>query len=100
MPAASRESTTVKPAAVADEPAVVEPEPAPLAMAPAIEDVPAASEAAEVGMVEEKVVYPGETLDDIAGQYGITKAEIMRLNGIADEAEVKEGTTLRIPIAE
>jgi len=100
VPAASSKSEPVKKAPEAVKPAVVEPEPAPLAMAPAVEDAPAASPAASLDMVEEKVVYPGETLDDIAGQYGITKGEIMRLNGIADESEVKEGITLRIPIAE
>ncbi len=51
-------------------------------------------------MVEDKVLYPGETLDDVARQYGVSKAEIMRMNNISDESQVREGQRLRIPIAE
>lgn len=54
----------------------------------------------ELDTVEERIVYPGETLDDIAREYSVTKAEIMRLNGIADENENLEGRRLRIPISE
>lgn len=54
----------------------------------------------DVGLVEDKVVYPGETLDDIARQYGVSKAEIMRLNNISDESQVRPSQRLRIPIAE
>lgn len=53
-----------------------------------------------VDAVIDHVVYPGETLDAIARQYGVTKSEIMRLNNISDESAVKEGQRLRIPISE
>ncbi len=72
------------------------------AIAPATDetDVPAATTTSSIGVVEERVLYPGETLDDIAREYGLTKAEIMRLNNITDESQVKDGQRLRIPISE
>ncbi|WP_372807157.1 LysM peptidoglycan-binding domain-containing protein [Pontiella sp.] len=51
-------------------------------------------------VIEDKVLYPGETLDDVARQYGVSKAEIMRQNNISNESQVREGMRLRIPIAE
>jgi LysM repeat protein len=39
-------------------------------------------------------------MDDIARQYSVSKSEIMRLNNISDEAAIKEGQRLRIPISE
>ena len=51
-------------------------------------------------VLQDHVVYPGETLDDISRQYGVTKAEIMRLNNISDETQIRDGQTLRIPVAE
>jgi LysM repeat protein len=50
--------------------------------------------------VYEHVLYPGETLDDVARQYGSSKSEIMTLNRISDEASVKPGTKLLVPIPE
>ncbi len=84
----------VEPAAPA---VVAEPqfEPAVAPMAAPAEPAPV-----EVDMVVDEVMYPGDTLDIKARQYGVTKAEIMRLNGITDESQVKEGQTIRIPIAE
>jgi len=49
---------------------------------------------------ETHTMYPGETLDEVAREYGITKAEIMRLNGITDESQIRERQSIRIPIAE
>lgn len=63
-------------------------------------DVAESGDTASLGVVEEIVLYPGQTLDEIALDYGISKSEIMRLNGITDESQVKEGQRLRIPIAE
>ena len=83
-----------------------EPEPAPEPAAPVFEETATATAVAEtsapmeVDMVVDEVIYPGETLDDKARQYGVSKAEIMRLNGITDESQVKEGQTIRIPVAE
>jgi len=71
------------------------PEPAPLA-----ESEPVANESLQVDAVMDHVVYPGETLDDISRQYGVSKSEIMRMNTISDESAVKEGKRLRIPITE
>lgn len=80
-------------------PVAAEPAPAPLApVEPVVE--PAETATMSVDMVEDKVLYPGETLDDVARQYGVSKAEIMRLNNITDETAVREGQRLRIPIAE
>ena len=53
-----------------------------------------------VKAVIDHVVYPGESLADIARQYGVSKSEIMRLNNISDESAIKEGQRLRIPISE
>lgn len=64
----------------------------------------AVADQADSGMsvkaVIDHVVYPGESLADIARQYGVSKSEIMRLNNISDEAAIKEGQRLRIPISE
>lgn len=90
VPTNTQKSKPVEPA-----PRVAEPEPAPLA-APEVEPVAGM----QVDAVMDHVVYPGETLDDISRQYGVGKSDIMRLNNISDESAVKEGTRLRIPIAE
>jgi len=79
-------------------PAATDPEPAPMATEPMVEPVETAS--MSVDAVMDHVVYPGETLDDISRQYGVSKSEIMRLNNISDETAVQEGQRLRIPIAE
>ncbi|MBC8206884.1 MAG: LysM peptidoglycan-binding domain-containing protein [Kiritimatiellales bacterium] len=68
-------------------------EPAPLAdMAPL---APAGS-----APVYEHVLYPGETLEDVARQYGSSQDEIMLLNGITNPDTVKPGTKLLVPIPE
>lgn len=80
----------------------------PAAAAPAIAGIAAAEETAapegtapaSFDVIEERIYYPGESLDDIAREYGVSKAEIMRLNGITDETQIKDGQRLRIPIAE
>jgi len=106
VPSTSRSSSSkstkkAEPATPAPEPAPAAPAPEPTApvvdSAPVVEPVDSAM---SVDMIEDKVLYPGETLDDVARQYGVSKAEIMRLNNISDESQVKEGMRLRIPIAE
>lgn len=86
------------------EPTFAEPAPAaPTPAEPTSYDTPVVEPAPaemDIGMVEDKVLYPGETLDDVARQYGVSKAEIMRMNNISDESQVREGQRLRIPIAE
>ncbi len=102
VPAKAQKSTAPKKEAapvVEPAPAAVAPAPAPVAPAPADVQVEPA-DTVKVDMVEDKMLYPGETLDDVARQYGVTKAEIMRLNNITDETQVREGQRLRIPIAE
>ncbi len=90
------------PAPVIAEPTIAEPaiaEPAPVTIeAPTVE--PVETTAMSVDMVADKVLWPGETLDDVARQYGVSKAEIMRLNNIVDESQVREGQRLRVPISE
>ena len=74
---------------------VPEPAPAPAPLADIAPLEPAAS-----APVYEHVLYPGETLDDVARQYGSSKDEIMMLNGINSPDEVKPGTKLLVPIPE
>jgi len=50
--------------------------------------------------VYEHVLYPGETIEDVARQYGSSQEEIMLLNGIMDPSVVKPGTKLLVPIPE
>jgi LysM repeat protein len=69
------------------------PEPAPIADIAPLE--PAAS-----APVYEHVLYPGETLEDVARQYGSSQDEIMMLNGITSPDSVKPGTKLLVPIPE
>lgn len=69
-------------------------------IAPATEDAPEGTAPASFDLIEEYIYYPSESLEDIAREYGVSKAEIMRLNGISDESQIKAGQTLRIPISE
>jgi LysM repeat protein len=90
----------VEPAPV-EEPAVAEPAPVAFAepvVEPVVETVETTS--MSVGAVIDHVVYPEETLDEIARQYSVSKAEIMRLNNISDETQVHVGQRLRVPISE
>jgi lysozyme len=82
------------------EPAAAEPATAPMAAAGAGAASAADSGSMQVDAVMDHVVYPGESLDDISRQYGVSKSDIMRLNNISDESAVKEGQRLRIPISE
>ncbi|HOV59506.1 MAG TPA: LysM domain-containing protein, partial [Candidatus Hydrogenedentes bacterium] len=43
------------------------------------------------------VVQPGDTLSRIAGRYGISQAELMRINDIQDRNLVKIGSKLKVP---
>ena len=80
-------------------PEIAEPAPAPMAaLDPEVEPVETGS--MQMDTIMDHVVYPGETLDDISRQYGVSKSEIMRLNNISDESAIKENQRLRIPIAE
>jgi len=65
-----------------------------------IADVAAPAAPSATAPVYEHVLYPGETIDDVARQYGSSKEEIMLLNGITDPAAVKPGTKLLVPIPE
>jgi LysM repeat protein len=69
--------------------------PAPAPMADIAPLAPAAS-----APVYEHVLYPGETLEDVARQYGSSQDEIMMLNGITSPDAVKPGTKLLVPIPE
>jgi LysM repeat protein len=73
----------------------LEPAPAPAPIADIAPLEPAAS-----APVYEHVLYPGETLEDVARQYGSSKDEIMMLNGISSPDAVKPGTKLLVPIPE
>jgi lysozyme len=97
VPTNTQKSKSKKTESAPVEPAseVTEPAPAPMA---AVEPVETGS--MQVDAVIDHVVYPGETIDDISRQYGVSKSDIMRLNNISDASAVKEGQRLRIPIAE
>lgn len=94
-PKASAPAAAPAPAPMDEPEPVVEsvPEPAPLA------DI-APVESAASAPVYEHVLYPGETLDGVARQYGSTKEEIMELNGLTSEDSIKPGTKLLVPIPE
>lgn len=83
------------------------PAPAPMAeavsaapVAPVVPETAAPAVPAGNAPVYEHVLYPGETLDDVARQYGSSQQEIMKLNSITDPASVKPGTKLLVPIPE
>ncbi len=97
VPTSTQKSKPKKADPVEPASEVAEPAPAPMA-SPGVEPVETGS--MEVDAVMDHMVYPGETLDDISRQYGVSKSDIMRLNNISDESAVKEGQRLRIPIAE
>lgn len=79
----------------------VKPEVAPAPAPMAESEVVAEDDTVQVDAVMDHVVYPGETLDDISRQYGVSKSEILRLNkNISSESEIAEGQRLRIPITE
>ena len=42
-------------------------------------------------------VKTGETLDDIARNFGVPKQDIMSLNGITDAASVTAGQQIKVP---
>lgn len=48
----------------------------------------------------EHILYPGETLEDVARQYGVSRQDIMKMNKITDPDSVKAGTKLLAPIPE
>ncbi len=62
--------------------------------------VPASTVPTTAAPVYEHVLYPGESLGDVARQFGSTQEEIMILNGITDPDNIKPGTKLLIPIQE
>jgi LysM repeat protein len=70
------------------------PEPAPIA-----EEVAPVATAADAP-VYEHVLYPGETIEDVARQYASSAEDILWLNGISDPATLKPGMKLLVPIPE
>jgi len=86
------QKSKAKAAPVEPAPQAAEPAPAPMA------EVETGS--MQVDAVIDHVVYPGESIEDISRQYGVSSSDIMRLNNITDASAVKEGQRLRIPIAE
>jgi LysM repeat protein len=74
--------------------------PEPAAVAPVVEAFPVEVPEGAIGMVKEVQVYPGETLDDYARIYSVSKAEILRANPQLEGEEPKAGFTIRIPISE
>ncbi len=98
-PLADAAASTGSVAAVATDAAAPAVSAAP-AVAPAVPAAAAPVAAAASAPVYEHVLYPGETLDDVARQYGSSQQEIMKLNNITDAASIKPGTKLLVPIPE
>jgi LysM repeat protein len=74
--------------------------PEPAVASPVEEAIPVEIPEGAIGMVKEVQVYPGETLDDYARIYSVSKAEILRANPQLEGEEPKSGFTIRIPISE
>lgn len=102
---AAKPAAPASAATAAPVPATAAPAPAAIAepAAAATSAVPAAAApvaAAATAPVYEHVLYPGETLEDVARQYGSSQQEIMKMNSITDPGAVKPGTKLMVPIPE
>jgi len=103
---AGKSLTIPKKGSVAAAAPIAKPEPAPapaaLESAPIEEASVAAAPAATSASapVYEHVLYPGETIEDVARQYGSAQQEMMTLNNITDAGSVKPGTKLMVPIPE
>ncbi len=100
-PAPAVEATPA-PAPVAATPVAVPPAPesvAPLSpIAPAVETAVAASELDSVEVPFEYPVKPGETLDDIARNFGVVKGDLLSLNGMKADAKLAPGQRIKIPM--
>jgi peptidoglycan endopeptidase LytE len=99
-PAAARAPAPVPTAAEAPAPAAPptgEASPAPVA-APAAVPTPITPLDAS-SLPFEYTVRPNETLDDIARNFAVTRAEILALNGLSEGAEVRAGQKIKIPMA-
>ena len=60
-------------------------------------DIPAGT----LEMVKEYVVYPGDTLEDVARQHSVSVDDILQANpSLSEESPLQDGFTIRIPIAE
>ena len=91
------------PAPLADSTPAVSEATAPLAGSAPVPVVPEAAPVATAASVPvyDHVLYPGETLDDVARQYGSTKEAILKINpSITDPNSIKPGTKILVPIPE
>jgi len=59
---------------------------------------PVAVEPVAAAAINDHVLYPGESLEDVARQYGCSQEEIMLLNGITDPTAIKPGMKLLVPM--
>lgn len=102
IPKEGEVSITVLPEASSSSVKAAAPVLAPMAEMAPIEDIPDAAPVATSASapVYEHVLYPGETLEDVARQYSSSKEEIMMLNDIADPTSIKPGTKLLVPMPE
>ncbi len=82
----------------APEPVTINVETAAPELAPIAELAPLAP--ATSAILNEHVLYPGETIEDVARQFGSSQEDIMLLNGITDPSVVKPGTKLLVPMSE
>lgn len=94
-PSAAPKSTPKTAAPPASAPEAADPAPPPAA--PPAGDQSTSSEEAR----DEHLVYEGDTLDDIARLWNVSKSDILRMNpGISEDKDLKAGMRLSIPITE
>lgn len=82
----------------------VSPEPTPSVPRAAPVSTPAATggenpSAAEAGNLRSHTVMKGETLSQIAKQYGVSVPDIQHLNKIEDAKKLQAGQTIKIPVS-
>lgn len=62
--------------------------------------VPVDNDSSEHSVIIDYIVYPGETLNDIARQYGVLVADIRTENNLGANEKIRDGQRLRIPVSE
>ena len=68
-------------------------------LAPIVEAA-APVETAAADPVYEHILYPGETIQDVARQYSVSQDDILWLNGITDPSTLKSGMKILVPVPE
>jgi LysM repeat protein len=67
---------------------------------PAMADLDPVDSSSYASVYKNVVLYPGDTVEDLARRYKSSVEEILLLNGLSDASSVKSGTKLLIPVSE